>query len=122
MFTDQEFCRRVLSNASPRNVNVQFFRRRLLGALPHDVWKNCDWCGWWGYFSCEVIPEKYVLLDCDFRHMNGIICLRCFELKEPPWRPNNRDRCAAHLDISLGQVLNEVVLRTVAEFLAANEP
>ena len=94
-----------------------------MGTLPQGKWGSCDWCGWYGLFSCEVIPEKYVLLDCDFLAMKGIICLRCFELGEPPWRPNNRDRCAADLDLSLGQVLNAVsVLRTVAEFLAANEP
>ena len=95
-----------------------------MGTLPQDDWYQCDWCGWNGYFSCEVIPEKYVLLDLHFRHMNGIICLRCFELGEPPWRRNNRDRCAAYLDLylGLGQFLNENVLRTVAEFLAANEP
>ena len=94
-----------------------------MGTIPHNVWYQCDWCGWYGYFTSEVIPENNVLLDCDFLAMKGIICLRCFELGEPPWRPNNRDRCAAYLDLSLGQALKAVsVLRTVAEFLAANEP
>ena len=90
-----------------------------MGSIPLNVWYQCDWCGWWGYFSSEILPEEYVLLDID---MVGYICLRCYELDEPPWRPNNCDRCAADMDHLFRQVLNEVAIRTVAEFLAANVP
>ena len=90
-----------------------------MGTVPLDEWFQCEWCGWWGYFSHEEIPEEYELLDID---MVGYLCLRCFRADEPPWHPNNRDRCQTHMDHLFGKVLNEVATRRIAEFLADNVP
>ena len=54
----------------------------------------------------------------------GVLCDNCSEMSEPPWRPNNRDRCAYHLTLCLPHALrgDEVLLKAVADFIADNVP
>ena len=82
----------------------------------------CDWCGWWGYFDCEEVPAKYKLIDCDRNGLDGVLCTRCYDLAEPPWRPNNRDRWHEWLlQVFRTTELNTDVQRTIAEYLAQND-
>ena len=99
----------------------QTFRGRTMGTLPLDEWFQCDWCQWWGYFSSEEMPEKYELLDIDGV---GYLCLRCFQADEPPWRPNNRDRCHGWMINLFANRLGgeNGTTRLIAEFLADNVP
>ena len=99
----------------------QAFRRRIMGSVPLHEWFQCDWCGWWGYFSNEEMPEKYELIDVD---MVGFLCVRCFGSREPPWRPNNRDRCHRWMIHLFANSLDgdNGTTRLIAEFLADNAP
>ena len=90
-----------------------------------DEWLRCAWCWRWG--KClldEFLDGAEPLIDID---MVGTLCERCFELEEPPWRPNNRQRYARRIRaLWLRRVLGnrevgEVSL-LIASYLAANEP
>ena len=58
----------------------------------------------------------------------GLLCDRCFDLEEPPWWPNNRQRCAMWLHHTrlipalLRNSLNEDAAVLMAAYLAANVP
>ena len=86
----------------------------------NDEWYQCGWCGWWGYFSAEEVPLKYCLW--------GPLpkCERCIDLAEPPWRPNNRDRCHEWLlkvsHKTRMAKLDTYTVRIIAEFIAKNIP
>ncbi len=92
--------------------------------LSHTAWYKCTWCGWWGYFDSKEAPLKYKLLG----HMDGIgeLCDRRDQLKEPPWWPNNRDRCHEWLlkvfRKSRMAQLCTYTQRNIAEYLAENDP
>ena len=55
----------------------------------------------------------------------GVLCTHCFELSEPPWRPNNRQRCAKWFTSgnALPHALRmQTVAKVVSEYLAGNVP
>ena len=85
---------------------------------------TCDWCGWWGYFGPGV-PAKYELRDVNRCGELFVLCLRCFKLDEPPWRPNNRDRCHEWVvKVCRGSriaALSPPIQRLIAEMLAENK-
>ena len=83
-----------------------------------DEWYRCHWCDWRGYFNHVYVPDKYVLID-DEGFAPTMLCLRCIELEEPPWRPNNRQRCQTRLS-KLFSNLDDESTRLIAEYLAAN--
>ena len=90
-----------------------------MGSFDNDAWYSCDWCGWFGYFGPDV-PDKYVLYDVD-GCPGYVLCLRCIDLEEPPWRPNNRDRWHEWLmKVFRTTALNTNTHRKIAEYLAAN--
>ena len=87
-----------------------------------DAWYRCEWCGWWiysynGWVEEEDIDEKYDYVDVDGI---GLMCLRCFEEDEPPFHPNNRDRCANYLVQFLADRIEDDSIRVIATYLAAN--
>ena len=96
-----------------------------MGSFANDEWYQCHWCGWWGYFGGADVPDKYVLLDVDGPSL-CLLCMRCVWLDEPPWWPNNRDRCHEWLlqvfrtNRTAASVIN--THREIAEYLADNEP
>ena len=93
-------------------------------------WEQCGWCWSWGI--CHFTCSKYVdLRDTDFLELAlwewrgfGLLCDGCSLLPEPPWRPNNRQRCQQYLRIMLPRNLrdNTIVTRMIAVFLARNVP
>ena len=96
------------------------------------VWDYCDWCGWYGWletYNGSVIPKhRLVEYECEgFEFLRNVYCLRCDDLKEPPWRPNNRDRYHKWLlrnlrPPKLALIDSTNILRLIAEYLAANRP
>ena len=67
----------------------------------------------------------------DVDAVGGVLCDWCLELEEPPWWPNNRQRCAQWLCV--GKVLpirflgkrspdEDLLIKTIADFLAVNDP
>ena len=90
--------------------------------------RRCDWCGWWGYFGVWNLPDKWVLINIGGEHEMEMctLCMRCHDLKEPPWFPNKRDRCNEWLL----QVFRKTTLarldihvpREIAGYLAKNDP
>jgi len=94
-------------------------------------WYICDWCGWWGYLDGPSVPDKYKLYDTRKWKKNvpffTLLCMRCFELEEPPWRPNKRDLCHEWLlrifrPLELARIDITYTLRLIAEYLAENMP
>ena len=88
-----------------------------------DRWLQCAWCWAWGR-CChdDFLQGAWPLTDIDGI---GVLCDFCFELEEPPWRPNNRQRCEQYM--VFGRVLPlhvriPEVARILALFLASNEP
>ena len=88
------------------------------------VWFQCTWCEWWGRCDLDA-PDRDALTHSD----NGIArwdeqdfsCLRCYVLDEPPWWPNNRDRCHMWIErLGLLAKLPQSVRRDVACYLAKN--
>ena len=57
----------------------------------------------------------------------GLLCDRCYDLEEPPWYPNNRQRCSIWIremlfrHIMANRDLDGVAAR-VAVYLAENVP
>ena len=92
---------------------------------------QCDWCDWWGMLMATGatgvlgdLPDHMALIEVEGPTLT-LLCLRCAELKEPPWYPNNRQRCADWLlKISRGLPNHQravvEVSGTIAPFLAAN--
>ena len=94
-------------------------------------WLMCRWCGWWDRFIDDIIDidlmreiENY---PCHSR------CSWCQHLNEPPWWPNNRERCRNQLIHLLPTVQSTItateivertipdeVIRIIAEYLAKN--
>ena len=94
-------------------------------------WLMCRWCGWWDRFIDDIINidlmreiENY---PCHSR------CSWCQHLNEPPWCPNNRQRCRNQLIHLLPTVQSTItateivertipgeVIRLIAEYLAKN--
>ena len=72
-----------------------------------EPWQQCDWCNWWGKIDSVDwgLPDKFCLIEGIRVHRDGHregyrLCLRCMDLDEPPWWPNNIQRCEnklAHL-------------------------
>ena len=93
-----------------------------------DWCKRCDWSGWWGYFGSLNLPDKWLSINIGGEHDMEMctLCMRCHDLKEPPWFPNKRDRCKEWLL----QVFRKTTLarldihvhREIAEYLAKNDP
>ena len=57
--------------------------------------------------------------DFDYTCMNSggcVKCVWCLDLDEPPWSPNNHERCAASLELELPPEVN----KKIADFLAAS--
>ena len=82
---------------------------------------TCDWCGWWGYAG-PMVPAKYELTDCYRNGRNWVLCTRCYDLAEPPWRPNNRDRWHERLlQVFRTTKLSTEVLRPFVEYFAEND-
>ena len=100
---------------------------------PHyDVlWHMCRWCGW-----CDSLVDgpdyiKELMEVEDYPCLSR--CDRCQQFDEPPWWPNNRQRCAKQLihllptvrttitatDIVVRTIPDETV-RLIAEYLAEN--
>ena len=54
----------------------------------------------------------------------GYLCDACFDLAEPPWYPNARQRCAQSLEHVMPQSLrgNLEVLATMSAFVVRNDP
>ena len=118
-----------MSLISASSVAIHKLKRCLfvLSKMGHfgDKWLQCDWCGWWGHTDWDE-PADMALSDGDGDQLM-VFCLRCNELEEPPWYPNNRQRCADwFLNISRGlpnpdhQQAAAEVSRKIAEFLASN--
>ena len=88
---------------------------------------NCEWCGFCGCHG-PTVPEdnEYKLRDVNRCHKLYKMCHRCIKLDEPPWRPNNRDRCDMWLQQVFGQSrmakLDQPTQRLIAEMLADNDP
>ena len=81
-------------------------------------WFYCAWCWTWGKYYCEFpFCESELLIDIDGE---GPFCLRCTDLDEPPWQPNNRRRCARWLSLAVPKAFGRDVVAIVAKFLAAN--
>ena len=54
----------------------------------------------------------------------GYLCDACYELEEPPWMPNARQRCVLSLHNIMPQSLrgNYTVLANLAKFVVFNDP
>jgi hypothetical protein len=83
-----------------------------------DRWLTCSWCWAWGKnIAITGIPG---LWDIDGV---GLLCDDCIQLSEPPWKPNNRDRTARRLSLSMPVAMrSDEVLSAIAEFVADNVP
>jgi len=81
-----------------------------------DLW--CHWC--WKSGSCQdELPDGVIpLWDVDGV---GLLCDVCMQLEEPPWWPNNRQRCALQLRESIGRLLPLSAVKKVADFLVSND-
>ena len=79
-------------------------------------WFYCAWCWKWGKY-CHDFADAELLVDIDGE---GPFCLRCTDLDEPPWQPNNRRRCARWLPLAVSKAFGGDVVAIVAKFLAAN--
>ena len=55
-----------------------------------------------------------------------LLCMRCLELEEPPWWPNNRDMCHEWLLQEFRKTalppLDTHICRRIAEYIAENMP
>ena len=84
-----------------------------------DTWLQCTWCGWWGKCMSDM-PDHLQLTDID-SIPPMLLCNRCFDLEEPPWWPNNRQRCAASLPLALPGTDRIIEIQsTIAKFVAEN--
>ena len=73
----------------------------------HRLWVQCTWCGWWEEGDRGRVPFR---------------CRWCKGFDEPPWWPNNRDRCHRSLQglRLFPPQIPEHVLRVVACYIACN--
>ena len=88
-----------------------------------DTLLQCAWCWAWGR-CCQdgLLHGAWLLTDIDCL---GVLCEFCFELEEPQWRPNNRQRCEQYM--IHGRVLPPHVripeaARMLALCLASHDP
>ena len=91
-------------------------------------WDHCDWCQWWGWLetTVESVPYRYRLQE----FSDGppvVLCMRCWSLDEPPWRPNHRDSAHERLlrifqPPGLAAIDSTNILRLIAEYIAVNMP
>ena len=97
------------------------------------TWDYCDWCGWWGWIEedTDLVLPKHRLVEYDSEHgsmfFGPVYCLRCKDLEEPPWWPNNRDRFHELLlrnfqPPAFADVDSTSILRLIAEYVAENRP
>ena len=109
-----------------------------------DKWRRCHWCWKWGMclwphpltpahtHDVEVWPPvlpdgvlqltRYTpsgCIDCV-----GYLCDTCYDLEEPPWYPNARQRCAQSSEHIMPHSLrgNPTVLATISAFVVWNDP
>ena len=99
--------------------------------MPSSEWLKCRWCGWDSWYSDWIDSEEgapliFKLWGPYGLYRRGPLCDRCHQLKEPPWRPDNRDRCHEWLlkvpHKSRMAKLDTNTLRIIAEYLAENRP
>ena len=91
-----------------------------MGSVDPHKWYQCDWCEWWGKCSWDV-PDRDALINFDSCDGLCFICLRCHELDEPPWRPNNRDRYYMSMQrLGFFKELPHTARRDIACYLAKN--
>ena len=95
-------------------------------------WYQCRWCDWWLWAQGDIeVDPKWDFVGNFFSvgpydNWYGLMlrCKRCADCEEPPWRPNNRDRCADHIQLAFGKwgptQLPLLVRRVIAEFIADN--
>ena len=74
-----------------------------------------------------VQESKLIAYQSDDGYHGPVSCMRCKDLEEPPWWPNNRDRCHEMLLRNLqppafAEVDSTSILRLIAEYLAENRP
>ena len=103
------------------------------GCFSPDLCGRCDWCGWWGYTEWKHgHPDRFKLEECVFADIDRsplLLCQRCLDLlvndKEPPWRPNCRDRCHEWLqqvfrtNSKAARIVR--IHRKIAQYLAENK-
>ena len=96
-------------------------------------WDYCDWCGWWGWIETDtdLVLPKHQLVEYDSEHgsmfSGPVYCLRCEDLEEPPWWPNNRDRFHELIlrnfqPPAFAKIDSTSILRLIAEYVAENRP
>ena len=95
----------------------------------YDDWYVCEWCGWWGYLAGPDVSDKYKLYEAHVWKnvpFATLLCMRCLELEEPPWWPNNRDMCHEWLLQEFRKTalppLDTHIFRRIAEYIAENMP
>ena len=112
---DHEICQPCIGRARHRPHRQQTTLMDAFG----NKWQQCTWCEWWGRVHDEL--ERFSLDYVDKGNtVDLLLCERCTYLREPCWWPNNRQRCAASLKLSLSKKLPKEVLRGIADFLAGN--
>jgi hypothetical protein len=88
-----------------------------------DKWCQCHWCWKWGMSLWPPVLPAGVLPLTDIDGL-GYLCDACYDLAEPPWYPNARQRCAQSLEHVMPQSLrgSHAVLATLSAFLVWNDP
>ena len=68
-----------------------------------------------------VLPAGVLQLNMQGR---GYLCVTCYDLAEPPWYPNARQRCAQSLVHVMPQSIrgSHAVLAALSTFLVWNDP
>ena len=89
-----------------------------------DRWLACEWCWKWGKcLADEHLGGAMPLTDIDGL---GVLCYACMVLEEPPWRPNNRQRCATWLErmrlLPEALLVRSVIVVSMATYIARNTP
>ena len=87
---------------------------------------QCGWCWRWG----KCVPAEFLNGADPLTNVLGVglKCNRCLDLEEPPWWPNNRQRCAMTLrnmrllPALLRNSVNEEFSVLMAAYLAENLP
>jgi len=87
-----------------------------------DKWCKCDWCSKWGMSLWPPVLPAGVLSLIDIDGL-GYLCDACYDLAEPPWYPNARQRCAQSLERVMPESLrgNPTVLATISAFVVWND-